>query len=276
MPLARTAMATRFEAVLVGRDAAQLRAAGERALEEVAVWEDLLSPYLHGSWISRLNQGAEVAPVAVPAEVFGFLIRCMALWRETDGAFDPTVGPLMEAWGLRGGPESGGETRAFAAASVGMEGVILDAAARTVTFTRPGMALDVGAVAKGWALDCAAETIRESGAATGFLLHGGTSTVIAAGRDEEDLPWRVGVASPADPEAVQGTVELVDRALSVSAPHGRVSETGHPHVMDPRSGRPAVACPLAVVTAHDATTADAHSTALLVAGGDQPARLDLA
>ncbi len=270
-------MATRFEFVLVGTDGSQLRAAGERALDEVAAWEGLLSPFLHGSWVSRLNRDAVAGPVTVPAEVFAFLHRSVELWRETSGAFDPTVGPLMAAWGLRGADEANEEARAAAAASVGMDGVVLDTATRTVAYTRPNMALDVGGVAKGWALDRAAEAIRESDAVVnGFLLHGGTSTVVAAGRDAEGRPWRVGVASPADPQTVTETVDLADSSLSVSAPHGRTSSTGHPHVMDPRSGRPAEACPLAVVTARDATTADAHSTALLVAGGSEAARLDLA
>jgi thiamine biosynthesis lipoprotein len=130
--------------------------------------------------------------------------------------------------------------------------------------------LDLGAIGKGYAIDQAAETLREAGV-TRALLHGGTSTVYALGRPPGDEPWKVAVESPPGQEAAPwvAAVPLDDEALSVSAVWGKSFEhegKTFGHVLDPRSGQPADHAVLAVVVLPSATETDALSTALLVAG----------
>ena len=140
LTLARNAMATRFEIVLHGEHAATLRAAGEEALDEIERLEARLSFFRPESEISRLNATASCEPVRVSTEVFRLLELCQAIHRETQGAFDITIAPLMRLWGFRGKTDGlpKAEELAAARACVGMHLVALDPARQTVYFARAG------------------------------------------------------------------------------------------------------------------------------------------
>ena len=270
--LALEAMATRFELVLRGEDAVRLRAAGEEALAEIRRLEAQLSFYRPESEISRINARAAAGPVRVEPRLFRLLERAARLHALTEGAFDPTVGPLMCAWGFTGGGGRVPDADALAEARrrTGMQHVRLDSAARTVAFERPGMSLDLGGIGKGYALDEAAAILKEAGVAHA-LLHGGTSTAYAFGRPRETGAWKVAVPAPGDAagDDLLAVAPLRDEALSVSAVWGKTFEAGGQafgHVLDPRAGRPVGGALLAAVATASATDADALSTALLVLG----------
>jgi thiamine biosynthesis lipoprotein len=170
----------------------------------------------------------------------------------------------MHAMGFRG-DAGGGDPQGTIDASAPVNAVAaltLDPATRSVRTRDAGVRLDLGAIAKGWALDRAADVLRESGVASAFL-HAGTSSALALG----PRSWRVDIAGI-------GTIELRGAALSVSALHGQyVERSGERvgHEMDPRSGRPAsgtarAACVVDGQRADPAAMADAWSTALIVGG----------
>jgi thiamine biosynthesis lipoprotein len=282
--LALHAMATRFELVLHGEDPVLLRAAGEEALAEIERLEARLSLFRPTSAISHLNAFAAERPVRVEPRLFDLLRHSQRLSVETGGAFDITVAPLMRCWGFMGGtgrmpaPEALAEARA----KVGMHLVELDEAGFTVRFARPGVMLDLGAIGKGYALDCAVEILREAGV-TSALLHGGTSTVFGLGRPPDGDAWPVAIQKPAtsaeiaeaqrtgrdEPPATLAVVKLSDEALSVSAVWGKFfSDAGktYGHVIDPRVGAPTEHAVLAAVAIPSATESDALSTALLTLG----------
>ena len=116
-------------------------------------------------------------PVTVTPSLFRLLQQAQQLSRETGGAFDITIAPLIRCWGFMGGtgsmplPDELAEARAM----VGMNLVELDEGAFTVRFARPGVMLDFGAIGKGYAVERAAGLVREAGV-TGALINGGTST----------------------------------------------------------------------------------------------------
>jgi thiamine biosynthesis lipoprotein len=269
-------MATRFEIALHGPRPESLRAAAEEALAEVSRVEAWLSPYLPHSTLSRVHRDAHLQPVVVEPPVFDFLRLAADLVRATGGAFDPSVGPLLRAWGFQGGDPVTPKPEAIQAARsrVGWHHVRLDAAARSVQLLRPGVEIHPGAIGKGWALDRAAEILRDCGVASA-LLHGGTSSVIAIGSPPGLPAWRVVLPPLPDgssPSPGGPAVELRDETLSVSAAWGR-SADGPAHVVDPRTGEPVAAGRMAAVVLPSAATSDAWSTALLVAPRDIPARL---
>ena len=266
--LALEAMATRFELILRGSDVVRLRAIGEEALREIEEAEARLSRHRPASEVAWINARAGGLPVRVDARVFRLIQECAGISHKTDGAFDPSVGPLLRAWGFVGGsghrPE-GGEL-ASARGLVGMRDVELDASASTVRLPRAGMELDLGGVGKGWALDRAAAVLEEHGIENA-LLHGGTSSVHVLGRATDGTPWRIGWRIPGEVEP--RVLELNQPAVSISAPHGRCFTADgrlYGHVLDPRTGEPAQGVASACVTGASSTLCDALSTALLVLG----------
>jgi FAD:protein FMN transferase len=286
--LARQAMATRFELVLHGDDPVALRAAGEEALAEVNRLENQLSLYRPGSEIAQVNARAARESVRVSAELFALLQHAQRLHVETEGAFDITIAPLVRCWGFMGGSGKMPRPDELTAARqlVGMGQVHLDPANRSVRFARDGVMLDLGAIGKGHAVECAARLLREAGV-TSALLHGGTSTVCALGRPPEAEAWAVAIEAPpkgwncADtrevhtpnfvltPGSGRTTLPLRDEAMSVSAIWGRAFAAGakhYGHVIDLSTGHPTEAAWLAVLVLPSATETDALSTALLTRG----------
>ena len=289
-------MNTRFELVLHGGNATLLRAAGEEALAEIGRIENRLSLFRPGTEIARVNAIAAQEPVLVSPEVFALLQRAQRLSAETEGAFDITMAPLLRCWGLLGRNEGhvpGADELAAARDVVGMKLVELDAAGRTVRFAKAGVMIDLGAIGKGYAIEQAAEILREAGV-TSALLHGGTSSVQAIGAPPEADAWKVVINVPAaadvrmriseqpfpPPPHVGGydypAIMLRDESLSVSAVRGKSFVAGGRtlgHVIDPRTGEPTGGALRAAVVLPSATEGDAFSTALLVLGAEGRERI---
>ncbi len=266
-------MATRFEIVLHGTRESALRAAAEEALEEIARLEDQLSLFRSSSEIAHLNARAAREPVRVSPPVFALLQHAARLHQETGGAFDITIAPLVRCWGFMQGSGSRPDAAALEAARarVGMHRVTFDPTNSTIQFTTPGVMLDLGAIGKGYAIERAAELLRDSGVESA-LLHGGTSTVFAIGHPPDADHWKVAIEGPpfeGTPGPALAVARLSDEALSVSAAWGKYFTEGDQtlgHVLDPRTGQPGSRALLAALTTGSATESDALSTALLVLG----------
>jgi thiamine biosynthesis lipoprotein len=298
-------MNTRFELVLHGNNAASLRAAAEEALTEIERIESRLSLFRPSSEIARVNALAAHESVRVSPEVFALLAHAQRLSTETSGAFDLTMAPLLRCWGLLGksdGHIPSTDELAAARAICGMNLVELNHANFTVRFAREGVMLDLGAIGKGYAVEKAAEILRDAGV-TSALIHGGTSTVFAMGTPPDLDAWRIAIENPhtsqpltrpvghplpigwgegrgegqaEKPNPPLATIPLRDESLSVSAVSGKCFVANGRtlgHVIDPRTGEPAARARLAVVVLPSATETDALSTALLVVGPDGHAAL---
>ncbi len=275
-------MATRFEVVLPGDDPVALRAAGEAALNEIERLENVLSLYRPSSEIAEVNARAGVEPVRVSVPVFRLLEHALAIASDTGGTFDMTIGPLMKCWGLMAdtGRVPPAEELAEARARVGWQFIDLDASRFTVRFGRPGMMIDLGAIGKGYAIDCALEQLLEAGVRSA-LIHGGTSSIYGLGHPPDAAGWTIALRGPGErdgaepgfddqlPSADLPTYRLRDGALSVSAVWGKSFQTAdrrYGHVIDPRVGEPAGDAVMAAVALPSTTESDAFSTALLVLG----------
>jgi FAD:protein FMN transferase len=267
--LALEAMATRFELLLWGSSEGALRAAGEEALAEIAWADAQLSRYRPGSAIFWLNACAGGRPVLLEARVLALLEQSRKLSAATLGTFDPTVGPLLRAWGFVGGNGCLADPVRLAEARrlVGMDRLEVDLAAGTARLAERGMELDLGAIGKGFALDRAIAVLEEHRVERA-LLHGGTSSVHVLGSSPDGGPWRMGWRVPGRSPEVE-VVELQAPAFSVSAPHGRsFLHEGRVlgHVLDPRLGAPVADARSAAAFGPSSTVCDALSTALLVLG----------
>lgn len=275
--LARNAMATRFELMLMGPDAVRLRAAGEEALAEVDRLEARLSLYRPSSEIARVNAQAARQPVRVSPPVFRLLEQARQLHQESGGAFDIAIAPLVRCWGFMTGaghvPDAAELERVRSVS--GMQHVLLDSESLTVRFDQEGVMIDLGAIGKGYAIDRAAGILREAGVAAA-LLHGGTSTVYGIGAPPGEEAWKVAIEGSQDESLTIGTALLRDNALSVSAVWARAFEAEgkqYGHVIDPRTGQPVNNAVVAAVALPSATETDALSTALLVLGAEGRERI---
>jgi thiamine biosynthesis lipoprotein len=264
----RWAMGTVLEITLVADDEAAARELLDACFAEVAELERVFTTFDPASAVMELNRRAGAGPVPVDPRLARLLADALAFAGRTDGAFDPTVGPLVALWkeaGARGAPPSAGAL-AEARASVGYDQVrVADGA---VALARPEMALDFGAVAKGWALDRLGERLAAAGVRDALLDFGGSS-VLALGRPADAEAWAL--ALPDGRGGFAGVVRLRDRALGVSGSLGQWSEIGgrrYGHVVDPRSGLALERSAQAAVIAPSAAAADAWSTALTVLGGE--------
>ena len=253
-------------------DPAALQAAVQRRLDRV---EERMSHYRPDSELSRFNGAQSTAPQPMSGETLGVLAEALAVSRASGGAFDVTVGPLVDAWGFgpAGRAPAAPDEAALAAlrTRVGSELLEIDAAASTLRKRRAEVVVDLSAIAKGYAVDAVASLLADLGVRNYLVEIGGE--LRAAGANEEGAPWRVAIERPAPgAPAAQRIVPLTDAALATSGDYrnfydldgARVS-----HMLDPRTGRPVTHGLRSVsVIAERCSLADARSTALAVLGPD--------
>jgi thiamine biosynthesis lipoprotein len=257
-------------------------AAAEAALDVIDSVEDQLTVFRDSSEVVGLNARAAVEPVPVSESLFRLLETCAAISLGTAGAFDPATGAMTKAWGFyrREGRVPPSAERAAAMHASGMRHVVLDPAARTVKFRRPGLELNFGGIGKGHALDLAAVLLRKEWGIRSALLHGGGSSIYAIGHPPgQPAGWVIDLKHPGDETRTLGSVRLNDEALGTSAAtfqffEHRGKKLGH--VLDPRVGWPAEGTAAATVVAPTAAEADAWSTAAFVLGIDGSGPLFLA
>ncbi len=274
-------MATRFELVLHGDDEGHLRSAGEEAIREIKRIAKRFSFYDPASELSQVNRAAADREIRVSGELFELLSLCQNIYHDSQGAFDPTVGPLLWAWGFTSGtPQRPNKSELRDALSItGFENVSLDSSDNSVRFRAKGIELDLGGIAKGWALDECKILLQEAGIDCA-LLHGGTSSVLTIGGESKGEPWRVGLEDPyesGEHPTWFSHCSLHGMALSVSAIHGKSfvhDNIEYGHVVDPRTGHSISGPIVSAVTANSAALADAFSTAMLVAT-DESRHFDL-
>ena len=230
-----------------------------------AVCETIMSRHRPDADVSRLNERAGDPAGVVSAELAEVLDQARSLSAATDGAFDPTVAPVGNAWRRAGGRRrSPGAKRLSAAlALVGWQQIAVHGA--RVALERRGMAIDLGGFGKGVALDRIAARLR-SEACDSVILNFGESSLVAVGRPPTGR-WTILLRHPAG--GFVGEFALGGRACSTSATFGQTIGTGSravSHVVDPRTGRPVSAPAQVTVLARSAAVAEAASTALLVLG----------
>lgn len=240
----------------------------EAAFAEIGRLDRLLSTYKPDSELSRLNRDGSRGWVAVSAETRELVAGALGVASASGGAFDPTVGPLVKLWGFKHMDYRFPSETAIADAKrqVGFGHVQVDAA-RGIRFTKPGIEVELGAIAKGYAVDRAVSILRERGMATARVDAGGNQGVW--GQPPEAEGWVFGIRHPREDGGVLGWTTLRAGGISTSGDAERgfwKDGIRYGHVIDPRTGWPARGVVSVTVLAPDAETADALSTALYVLG----------
>ena len=266
-------MACLYAIEVYGSDADALPGLVEQAFDEVDRIDRLMSHYKADSPLSHINREAARGPVAVEAELLDFIADALRYTRESQGALDITVGPLMKVWGFfRGEGRLPSDAELTAARRhVGLEHVVLNREDRTIRFDEDGVELDLGGIAKGYAVDRAVRFLRERHV-TAALVSAGGSTIYGLGAPPGHEAWTVSLQDPIDSRKTARVVQLRDRALSVAGSSGKSFESGgvrYSHIMDPRTGRPVQGVLSVAVLTDSGTAGDALDDAFFVLG---PAR----
>jgi thiamine biosynthesis lipoprotein len=258
----RIAMGTFVEVISPYREASGI------VFSEIKRIEDLLSKYNPDSEVSRLNKGGEIK--ASP-ETFYVIKKAKEFWQASYGAFDITVGPLVDLWGFTEKeyfmPTKEEITKVLG--SIGSDKIILNDSDNVVKFMASGMKIDLGAIAKGFAVDCAVKKLKESGIKSCLINAGGQIYCLG---EKFNRPWQVAVKNPRS-RGFADYLELKDQAVATSGDYEQYfikNNKRYSHIFNPRTGFPADSGVISVtVIATDGLTADALATAIFVLGKEK-------
>ncbi|HEV2575581.1 MAG TPA: FAD:protein FMN transferase [Acidobacteriaceae bacterium] len=262
-------MGTIFTLDIYARDEPSAAQLSQDAFDVIDRIDEELSNYMPSSELSRISRDAGSHPVTTDPETFAFIERSLYWSRESNGAFDITVGPLLRAWGFffhSGRVPSDAELLALRD-KIGWRNIMLDSTTRTVRF-RNGMPMDLdpGSIGKGFAVDRAVARLREDGV-TAALLSAGGSTLYAIGAPPGEFGWPVLVPDPHKAGAVASKVLLKDESLSTGACTEKFFiHDGHRycHIFNPHTMRPVEGMLQTTVIDPSATDSDALSTVAFV------------
>lgn len=250
--------------VLHAADRAHAERAVEAAFGAIARLESVMSDWSATSELAHVVATAADGPIPVSDDFFDVLERALDISRRTEGAFDPTVAPLVRLWRSARATQclpSAAQIRA-ARARVGIERLELDPRARTVRFTEPGVELDFGAIGKGYACQRALEVLTRAGIESALVEMGGD--LVCSKAPPGRAGWRI------DLESEGLSLIVAHRAVSTSGDREQWVEIGgrrYSHVLDPRTGFGLETRARAIVVASDGAVSDAVATAISVRGG---------
>lgn len=259
-------MGTAFTLTVSAPTRGRARDASEAGVRAVEVADRLLSTWRDDTPLARLNAAAPGLATPVAPELFAVLKRVFEWRKTTGGAFEPSVAPLVRAWGLRtGGRIPGASELLDARRAVGPSLFTFEESSLRISRLNARAGIDEGAWGKGWALDRAAAAARAAGASSLVLDLGGQ--VLASGEETA-----VSVAHPRDRARTVGTLRLKNASASTSGNSERavvVNGRRIGHILDPRTGEPAPDFGSVTVVAPDGLTADVLSTAFFVLGPEE-------
>lgn len=251
-----------------GASESAVSAAAERELARI---DALLSNYRPDSDIERFNSRRSTAPVDLPAELVELLSLAKEIHAASAGCFDPTVRPLVRAWGFDGDTPAipSAEALAAARAAVGLDGLVLEGV--SARKTQPDLEIDMSSIGQGYAAQRLAELLEENGSLAYLAEIGGE--IVARGTRPDGSAWRVGVEDPSEEDRPGAALTLAaDRRTAVitSGTYRHFFEGDdrrYGHVIDPRTGRPIDHDLVSVtVVGEDGSRTAAWATALLCLG----------
>lgn len=226
-----------------GKSQDDLAKAANDAFAQITKVDDLMSTYKPQSNLSQINRSAGIAPVPADPEVIDVIEKALYVSRLTEGAFDVTVGPLVNAWkiGSRDARVPSPEEIKQALSLVGYSNIVVDKKAGTVFLKKRGASIDLGGIGKGYASDMAVEVLKKAGIKGGIVACAGDIKLF--GLRPDGTPWTVGIQHPRKKYgALMAKLPLTDCAVSTSGDYERYfikNGVRYHHILDPRTGYPA-------------------------------------
>ncbi|MGM0571408.1 FAD:protein FMN transferase [Marinobacter sp.] len=265
-----SAMTTPVSLELWAEDGQRAEALWRSVFAEFTAVDRMMSRYREDSELSRVNREAAEREVRVSKPLFEVLARAGDIARLSGGAFDVSFASVGHLYDFRAGHQPGQDEVREGLTRVNYRDVSLDEGSGTVRFGNPGLMLDLGGIAKGYAVDQGIEVLRQAGIEHARLSAGGDMRLLG---DRRGRPWMVGVRDPRHRERQAVVIPLEDTAISTSGDYERffIDDTGQRvhHILSPATGRPVGEVQSVTILGDDAVTTDALSTAVFVLGAEQ-------
>ncbi len=262
----RVLMGTQVIVKAIGDDKSAVETAIAAAFDEVRRLDKLMSHYKPESELSQINQNAGLEAVPVSQELYDLIEKSLTFSELTKGAFDISFASVGKLWNFR---ESRVPTKDAVKAQlpkVNYKKIRLNAKNSTVFLPEAGMEIGLGGIGKGYAMDQAMKVLQKHGIKDAMVMAGGDTLIRGK---KGDLPWKVGLRDPAQAKGILAILPLSDQAISTSGDYERFfikDGVRYHHILDTKTGFPAMACRSVSILARDATTSDALSTSVFVLG----------
>lgn len=263
---------TLVEITVEGERESKAERAVELAFAEIKRIENLMSRHREGSEVYLINQQAFQKEIPISPELFSLIKTAQIYTKKTNGAFDITVTPLLLLWKKvkqRGKLPSTEEIKK-ALSLVGAEKIILGEKEHTIKLAQPGVQIDLGGIAKGYAVDKAIEVLKKEGISRALVNAGGD--LYTLGHPLKRDHWRVGVQDPYNKTNILGIIKLKNMAVATSGNYERFFELGgrkYCHIVNPQTGYPVPGMLSVTIIAPTTLEADILATAVFVLGAQE-------
>lgn len=269
----RLTMGTVAHIVVTAKDETSANQAIDAATDKIYQIEKLMSDYDPNSQLSQVNREAFEHPVEVDADLFQVLTAAKLYSCMSDGAFDVTIGPVVQLWRKAKEDDTAPDADALQKAreAIGYENLILDAEKQTVQFAKEGMFLDLGGIAKGYAIDKAIEILQAAGVKGAMVDIGGDLRCFGTPADGKPH-WLIGLQDPNNEGKILLKLKMDDMAVATSGDYRRyvvIDEKKHSHIINPTTADSAQDLSSVTIIAPTAMAADALATAVTVLGSEK-------
>lgn len=242
----------------------------QNAFNEIRRVENLMSTHIPKSEVSIINQSSGIRPVPVSPEVFAVIRRALYWAKQTQGALDISLEPVQKLWDFEGDHPALPEKISLQHELSKVSFTKIKLENQTVFLTEKGMGLNLGAIAKGYAVDQAIKTLKESNIHHALINAGGDLKSIGSRPDQ--TTWKIGLQHPRQPESILASFSLSGKAVATSGDYQKYfvhDGIRYHHILNPKTGYPVTDTMSATVIADTVMDADALSTALFVMGPEK-------
>lgn len=262
----RVLMGTQVIVKAIGDDKSAVEMAISAAFDEIWRLEKLMSHYRPESELSQINQNAGKHAVPVSQELYDLILKSLTFSELTGGAFDISFASVGKLWNFRKKNVPTPEAVKAQLPKVNYKKIRLNTKNRSVFLPETGMEIGLGGIGKGYAMDQAMKVLQKHGIKDAMVMAGGDTLIRGK---KGDLPWKIGLRNPDQTEGVLAVLPLTDQAISTSGDYERFffkDGVRYHHILDTKTGFPAMACRSVSILAPEATTSDALSTSVFVLG----------
>ncbi|HJX17641.1 MAG TPA: FAD:protein FMN transferase [Acidiferrobacterales bacterium] len=266
-------MGTAVRVELWHDDATAARVAMSAVMDEMHRIDALMSPYKPDSELSRINREAAQKPVVISREMFDLIARSIEFSKLSGGAFDITFSSVGYLYDYREHVKPTDRQIAQALPGINYRHLQLDSKGRTIHYARPGLRIDLGGIAKGYAVDNCIAILKGRGITNAIVTAGGDSRLLG---DRRGRPWNVGIRDPRRSGEVAAVLPLADIAISTSGDYERYFEEDgvrHHHIINPRTGKSATGVRSVTVIGPDGITTEGLTKSVFVKGPKAGMRL---